>query len=172
MESQIGSESFPFPSLPYFTASLADPNNSSRHTTVASLLSQESSQTVPHFPSWLINRRPSKGLLPPTSLIWVSGGPLLNLSLPQLRTHVLSVRQNSSLQETFRFQDEYDYEYEIFSILSSVRAWTSVILAGKRGSRRHSTTSFRANVVVAKTRYQMLEVFLFCDRESAYNLLN
>ena len=32
------------------------------------------------------------------------------------------------------------------------------ILPGKRGSRRHSTTSFRANVVVAKTRYQMLEV--------------
>ena len=35
---------------------------------------------------------------------------------------------------------------------------TSVILAGKRGSRRHSTTSFSENVEVAETRYQMLEV--------------
>ena len=38
---------------------------------------------------------------------------------------------------------------------------------GKRGSRRHSITSFHANVVVAKTRYQMLEVLSFCYRESA-----
>ena len=37
---------------------------------------------------------------------------------------------------------------------------------GKRGSRRHSTTSFSANVVVAKTSYQMLEVLSFCDGES------
>ena len=41
-------------------------------------------------------------------------------------------------------------------------------LAGKRGRCRHSTTSFRANVVVAKTRYQILKVLSFCDRESAY----
>ena len=39
---------------------------------------------------------------------------------------------------------------------------------GKSGSRRHSATSFRANVVVAKTRYQILKVLSFCDRESAY----
>ena len=57
--------------------------------------------------------------------------------------------------ESFRFLDEYDYEYEIFSILSSAHAWTSVILAGKRDSRRHSTTSFSENVVVAGTSYQM-----------------
>ena len=55
----------------------------------------------------------------------------------------------------------YDHEYEIFSVLSSACAWTSVILAGKRGSRRHSSTSFRANVVVARTRYQKLEVLSF-----------
>ena len=61
--------------------------------------------------------------------------------------------------ESFRFQHEYDYEYEVFSILSSARAWTSVILAGKRGSGRQSTTSFSASVVVAGTSYQMLEVF-------------
>ena len=30
---------------------------------------------------------------------------------------------------------------------------------------RHSTTSFSANVVPAKTVYQMLEVLSFCDRE-------
>ena len=75
---------------------------------------------------------------------------------------------------------------EIFSILSSGRARTnvilagncglrrqsatSVILAGKRGSRRHSTRSFKANVVVAGTRYQMLEVLSFCDGR-ARNLL-
>ena len=69
--------------------------------------------------------------------------------------------------ESFRFQDEYDNEYEIFSVLSSVRAWTSVILAGKRGSRRHSTTNFSENVEVGKTSYQMYEFLSFCDRESA-----
>ena len=52
-------------------------------------------------------------------------------------------------------------------LLSSVRARTSVNLVGKRGSRRRSTTSFRANVVVAKTRYQMVKVLLFCHRKSA-----
>ena len=40
-------------------------------------------------------------------------------------------------------------------------------LAGKRGSRRHSTTSFKANVEVGETIYQMLEVLSFCDRERA-----
>ena len=60
-----------------------------------------------------------------------------------------------------------DYEYEIFSILSSARALTSVILAGKRSSRRHSTTSFSENVVVAETSYQMLQALSFCDRERA-----
>ena len=37
---------------------------------------------------------------------------------------------------------EDDYEYEIFSILRSAHAWAIFILAGKRGSRRHSTTGF------------------------------
>ena len=40
------------------------------------------------------------------------------------------------------------------------------LVAGKRGSRRHSTTSFSDNVKVAETSYQMLEVLSFCDRES------
>ena len=71
----------------------------------------------------------------------------------------------SKLLETFRFYDENDYEYEIFSIVSIARAWGNVILAGKRGSSRHSTTSFSESVVVAETSYQMLEVLPFCNRE-------
>ena len=58
--------------------------------------------------------------------------------------------------ESFRFwDDDDDYEYEIFSILSTAHVWTSVILAGKCGSRRHSTMSFSENVGVAGTSYQM-----------------
>ena len=41
-------------------------------------------------------------------------------------------------------------------------------LAGKRGSRRHSTTSYSANIVVGETIYQMLKVSSFCDQERAY----
>ena len=69
--------------------------------------------------------------------------------------------------ESFRFSDKYDYVYEFFSILSSARARTSVILAGKRGSRRYSTTSLSENVEMAETSYQMLEVLSFFDREGA-----
>ena len=57
--------------------------------------------------------------------------------------------------ESFRFWDEDDNEYEIFSILGIAHAWTSVILAGKRDSLRHCTTSFSENVLVAKTSYDM-----------------
>ena len=57
--------------------------------------------------------------------------------------------------QVYWFCDKDDYEDEIFSILSSAQAWTSVILAGKRDSRRHSTTGFSENVVVAGTSYQM-----------------
>ena len=69
--------------------------------------------------------------------------------------------------ETFRFYDENDYEYDIFSILSVGRAWGSVILGGKRGSRRHSTTSFSKNVEVAETSYKRLEVIAFFSREKS-----
>ena len=37
--------------------------------------------------------------------------------------------------------------------------------AGKRDSRRHSTTSFSENVVVAEASYEMLDVSSFCHRE-------
>jgi len=44
----------------------------------------------------------------------------------------------------------------------------SVNLAGKRGSRPNSTTSFSENVVVAGTSYQMpVEVLAFCNRGRA-----
>ena len=59
------------------------------------------------------------------------------------------------------------YEYEIFSIVSNARLRGSVILAGKRASRRHSTTSFSESVVEAGTTYQMLEVLAFCNLERA-----
>ena len=68
--------------------------------------------------------------------------------------------------ESFRFQDEDDYKSEIFSILSSARARTNVVLAGKCCSRRQST-SFSENVVVAETSYQMLEILSLSDRERA-----
>ena len=57
------------------------------------------------------------------------------------------------LIESFRFWDEDDYEYEIFSVLSSASAWANVILAGKRDSRRHSTTSFSESVAVVGTSF-------------------
>ena len=68
--------------------------------------------------------------------------------------------------ESSRFEDDNDYEYEIFSILSIARTWTD-ILAGKRDSRRHSTTGFSVNAEVEEKSYLPLEVLLFCDRERA-----
>ena len=55
---------------------------------------------------------------------------------------------NHLIIESFRFQDEDNYEYEIFLILSSACVWTNVILMGKHDSRRNSTASFRENVLV------------------------
>ena len=53
------------------------------------------------------------------------------------------------------------------TIRGSARAWTSVILAGKYDSRRHSTTGFSENVEVKGTSWQMLEVLSVCDWERA-----
>ena len=72
--------------------------------------------------------------------------------------------------ESFRFEGEEDYESEFFPILSSARARTNVILAGKFGSRRQSTTNFSEHVVVAKKSYQMLEILSLSDRERALSL--
>ena len=50
---------------------------------------------------------------------------------------------------------------------SSARAWTSVILAGKRDSRHHSTTGFSENVEVTETSYKMLQVSSVYDQKRA-----
>ena len=66
-------------------------------------------------------------------------------------------RTRKETKESFRFKDEDDYEYKIFPILSSALREPRHF-GGKRDSRRHSTTSFSENVVVAGTSYQILEV--------------
>ena len=80
---------------------------------------------------------------------------------PRISTHL------KAIIEIFRFYDDYDNEYEIFSVVSGARAWTSVILAGKRDSRRHSMTSFRENLVVPGNKLSKLTVLLFYNRERA-----
>ena len=57
--------------------------------------------------------------------------------------------------------------YLTFSLPSASLDLKVPILAGKRGSRRHSTTSFSESVLVAETSYQMLEVLPFCNQERA-----
>ena len=52
-------------------------------------------------------------------------------------------------------------------ILSSARARTNVILAGKCDSHRHSATSFSENVVVAKMSYRIVGILSFSEREMA-----
>ena len=59
---------------------------------------------------------------------------------------------------------------EIFSTPSSAHARTSVILAGKRDSRRHSTTSFSESVVVAETSYQGWKFYHFVAIGRGMNL--
>ena len=75
----------------------------------------------------------------------------------------------SNQLETFRFWEEDDYEVEIFSILSSARAWTSVIFAGNVIAVviLLRTGAAAENIVVAETSYQMLEVLSFGAPEKA-----
>ena len=54
-----------------------------------------------------------------------------------------------------------NYDDKILSILTSAHASTSVILADKRGSRRHFFPSFSENIAVAKTSYKVLEILSF-----------
>ena len=63
--------------------------------------------------------------------------------------------------ETFRFLEKDVYETKAFPKPKSARAWTRVILAGKRDNRCHSTTDFGENLLVAEANYQMLEVLSF-----------
>ena len=50
---------------------------------------------------------------------------------------------------------------------SRERAWTRVILAGKRDNRHHSTTGFSENVEVTETSYKMLKVLSVYDQKRA-----
>ena len=50
---------------------------------------------------------------------------------------------------------------------SSARGRTNIILAEISDRHRHSTTSFRENIVLAKTSYQMLGLLSFSNRERA-----
>ena len=70
------------------------------------------------------------------------GKALFAVVLTQYRC---SRRSKSANLETFRFWHEYDYEYEVFSILNTAWGWSSVILAGKHDCACHSTTSFSGN---------------------------
>ena len=48
------------------------------------------------------------------------------------------------------------------------------MLAGKRGSRRHSTTTFNDNVVLTETGYQMLDrrgLTSFTNNDNSANFL-
>ena len=78
----------------------------------------------------------------------------------RLRLESIRLRPICVTRESFRFWDEVVYETKILPILSYARARTNVIVAGKYGSRRQSTTSFSENVVVAKTSDQMLEILI------------
>ena len=48
-----------------------------------------------------------------------------------------------------------------FSLRSTSLDLKVPILAGKRDSQRHSTTTFSENILLAKTSYQMLGMLLF-----------
>ena len=55
---------------------------------------------------------------------------------------------NRPVLHHLKFWDEDDYEYDYWDRIA--HAWTSIISAGKRNSRRLSTSSFFENVAVAE----------------------
>ena len=72
---------------------------------------------------------------------------------------------NEEVIENFRFWDENDYEYEIFSQSKIERAQTNVILGGTTWYRRQVTRRFCKNVVVSKQGKNTVEVLAFCDQQ-------
>ena len=78
-------------------------------------------------------------------------------------------RVDAALIESFGFWDENNYQ--IFSIQSSAYEWTSVIFAGKRDRRCHSTTSFSKGVVVAGKRVIKCKKFFHSAIERGLNIL-
>ena len=75
--------------------------------------------------------------------------------------------------ETFRFEDEYDYVYEILSVLiSGARTWARWASFW----REHVKVivillRITENVVAEEKNYKEFEVLSFCGREMALNLL-
>ena len=63
----------------------------------------------------------------------------VNYSCRYYKMYHASGMDTKMIAETFRFWDNNDYEYKIFSIPSIAHRWTSVILAGKHDSPCHST---------------------------------
>ena len=68
---------------------------------------------------------------------------------------------------TFRFLDENDYEYKIFSWSHIEHAQTNVILAGKTSHCHHFITRFCKNVVLSKQGKNTVAVWHFSIKKKA-----
>ena len=70
-------------------------------------------------------------------------------------SHKRSLTRDLTILRRGRLRERNVLNYQV------MRARDQRILAGKRDSRRRSTTRFRENVLVKETSYQMLEVYHF-----------
>ena len=77
-----------------------------------------------------------------------------------MRTERLLGMSRPVLTEIFEFQDEDDYECTILLVVSSARVWSSIILAGKRDSRRNSNMGFLRVYINTDIRAVRLEKFV------------
>ena len=77
-----------------------------------------------------------------------------------MRTERLLGISRPVLTEIFEFKDEDDYECTIFLVVSSARVWSSIILAGKRDSRRNSNMGFLRVYLTTDIRAVRLEKFV------------
>ena len=77
-----------------------------------------------------------------------------------MRTERLLGMSRPVLTEIFEFQDEDDYECTILLVVSSARVWSSIILAGKRDSRRNSNMGFLRVYINTDIRVVRLEKFV------------
>jgi len=70
-------------------------------------------------------------------------------------SHKRSLTRHLTILRRGRLRERNFLNYQV------MRARDQRILAGKRDSRRRSTTGFSENVVVTEKSYQMLEVYHF-----------
>ena len=77
-----------------------------------------------------------------------------------MRTERLLGMSRPVLTEIFEFQDEDDYECTILLVVSSARVWSSIILAGKRDSRRNCNMGFLRVYINTDIRAVRLEKFV------------